>query len=789
MKSDSPLRAAISARLRLPAAMLLLALTALLLPESASADIALDARIGFGQSQSGSSRYRPGSWTPVTIYLTGQGARGVGQLTVTVRQSGHTTAYTRKISLHDGPLNEAYNFVFDFRPVNYGMMGGNTTLEVSAQLVLDGRELANRRFALPLAVNEETFNVLALTRDGSGMNFLAKKKLGLIHRGVNPSRLQNRFGGGGGGNTSSYSALEQFTSAALLYTDPRALPGMSQGYAMIDAVALADQPLDNLTEDQSAALQSYVRDGGLLVISGGGDLSRLKSQFYQEMLPITPTSAVAVRGNAPELAALEARYHEPLGLKDSVALTVGTPRPGAITLFGPAKGTTGFGLIAARPYGAGYVVFTAFDFLAPEFRGWKQTPSLWRDILRSNNQALSPRGILSNMAHFGAQSGNKGLVDAMAGKQASSTPGFPIVATFLGAYLFLLIPASYLLLKKLDKRELAWFTAPGLILGFTVLSYLIALSIKGAALTINRVVVLEAQANTDQIAGYGQMTIYSPRRAGYDIALGPQGDAGRAYRAAVPAEIFEINSSALGDMTIEHDQTTKIRGAEVRLWDKRSFDCPVVTSLGGPVEIKTIWIEGDRVQVTVTNKTRRNLQNCALVTDKGQTIDVGSLAAGEKKRIETPLIWAYRESSTSVHLPSAPADWQYSPSINNRTPQTAEQVRNNLRFALTQALTNSGTNSNTSYQNFSMNGDEDVQTFGKATNAFVAWVEPSAHPLLDLQVDGKPGAGEEATLLYIHLPPASNFPPAMAKASNPFLLDPILNLKEESPGPAGRVVQ
>ena len=50
MKSDSPLRAAISARLRLPAALLLLALTALLLPESASADIALDARIGFGQS-------------------------------------------------------------------------------------------------------------------------------------------------------------------------------------------------------------------------------------------------------------------------------------------------------------------------------------------------------------------------------------------------------------------------------------------------------------------------------------------------------------------------------------------------------------------------------------------------------------------------------------------------------------------------------------------------------------------------------------------------------------------
>ena len=35
----------------------------------ARADVSLDARIGFGQSAPGASRYRPGSWTPVTVYL------------------------------------------------------------------------------------------------------------------------------------------------------------------------------------------------------------------------------------------------------------------------------------------------------------------------------------------------------------------------------------------------------------------------------------------------------------------------------------------------------------------------------------------------------------------------------------------------------------------------------------------------------------------------------------------------------------------------------------------------
>jgi hypothetical protein len=789
MKSDSFLRTTPMTRRRSSLSLLIvLGLLAACFGSQARADVVLDARIGFGQSAPGASRYRPGAWTPVTVYLSGQGARGVGQLTVTVHQSSHVTSYTRKVSLHDGPLNEAYNFVFDYRPINYGLMGGSAAPDISVQLVLDGRELAKKRFALPLAVNDESFNILALTRDGSGMNFLAKKKLALVHRGVNPNGLRSRFGGGQGNAVgTSYSALEPVTSSTLLYTDPRALPGIAQGYAMIDAVALADQPLDNLTEDQTEALRGYVRDGGLLVVSGGGDLARLKSQFYQEMLPVEPKTATAVRAGSPDLAALETRYRLPLDLKDSVALTIGTLKPGAYTLLG-AAGATGFGLVAARPYGDGFVVFTAFDFLAPEFRGWKQTPALWRDILRCANQSVSPREVLSNQAHFGAQSGNKGLVDAMAGRQATSTPGFPVIATFLATYLILLVPGSYILLKKLDRRELAWFTAPCLVLGFTVVAYLIALSTKGSALTVNRVVVLEAQSNTDQVAAYGQMTLYSPRRAAYDIALGPPGDAGRAYHAVAPAEILEVSAANLGDMTVEHDQTTTIRGAEVRLWDKRSFDSPVLTSLGGSVEIKSSVGDGDHVLVTVTNKTKYPLQDCALVDSKGDSIPLGNLAPGQTQTAGRRLAWQNRETTATVHLPPAPADWKSTSTVNNRRPETPEQVRNSLRFALIEAM--DGTNTAyPSYPNYAMmNGEEDAQSFGRASNAFVAWVDNGGHPLFDPHVDGKAAAGQEADLLYIHLLPPAGLSRQVARAVNPFLQDPVLNLKEEASGPAGRIL-
>lgn len=88
-----------------------------------------------------------------------------------------------------------------------------------------------------------------------------------------------------------------------------------------------------------------------------------------------------------------------------------------------------------------------------------------------------------------------------------------------------------------------------------------------------------------------------------------------------------------------------------------------------------------------------------------------------------------------------------------------------------------------------MNGDEEVQTYGRATNAFVGWLEPSGRPLLDVQIDGKPGPGEEAALLYVHLPPAANLPAAAASAANPFLQEPVLNLEDEGPAYGVRAPQ
>lgn len=731
----------------------------------------IDALVGFGQSTGAGARYRPETATPLTIYLTGQGMRGEGQLQVLVHTSDndgdHTTIYSRRVTLHEGMIKDAQaeSFVFYLLPPDYsGFRRGNNTPDINVQLLVDGRQVAHKTVSLPISVPEESYNVLGLTRDGSGLNFLKRKLMGLTHRTINPeASMMNRFGQVNAGP----NGINPSATLEVLYTRADALPAIVQGYAMIDAVALADMPLDNLTDAQIDALKGYVRQGGLLIFSGGGDLSRLKSQFYNDMLPIVPSGVLSVKS----LPDLEQRYKESLNLTTPIPLLQGTLKPGAEALY-PTAGK-GVPLVVSRPYGDGTVLFTAFDYIDPTFRGWKAAPSFWRDLLRCGNHAVSPRRVLATAAHDSGRSIQ--LADALAGRHATNTPEFWTIAIFLCSYIILLIPVSYLVLKRLDKRELSWYTAPLLIGGFTVISYLIALSIKGGSLNVNRAVVLESQANSDQFAGYGQITLYSPRRSSYDISLGSSQDPDVAGHDVSPQEIY--NAGSLGtELTVEQNGLTILRNTYIGLWDKRSFELPMSANLGGAIEAVTHMLDHDHAQITVTNKTRYTIKDCAFINGE-QTVPLGDLAPGETR--QGTLKWAYNSNANTVHPPYAPGISNSGLPYDPRAADTPENVCAKIRYAMS-AVMSSNENDGNSYNPYGSTPND----FGRVTNALVGW---TTDPLLHVPVDGKQPDGQEVNMIFVHLPAPSNASHALLATLNPFLNEPTLHLEDDRGGGPVRV--
>ena len=735
----------------------------LLPPEVHALD--MDVLVGFGQSVTSGARYRPDTWTPITVYLTGPSARGTGQLQITLDHGGRATTYTRRVTLRDGMMNQAEGFVLNLH--NTEMYGQMQTRDLEIQLLADGRKLASKKMALPGPIDPGAYTVLAMTRDNSGLNFLTKKRLGLTHRHTNPATLANsRMGwnNGNNGDTSEHNGIDPNATLQLLYTDARALPPMPQGYEAIDAIALADQPLDSLTDAQTAAIKTYVRQGGLLIVSGGGDLARLKSQFFADLLPLVPQSVAS----AQSLPTLETRYRSSLGLSVPTALTSGTLARGAsVLLAGPTPSTP---LVTMRPYGAGRVVFTAFDYVDPTFRGWNAITPLWRDLLRTGNEAISPREVLDSATTFGGSA--QRMVDALAGKQASSFPHWGVLTGFLFTYILLLLPINYLILKRYDRRELGWISIPILIVIFVLTSYFIALSIKGGALSANRVVVVETQVGSGQAAGYGQMTLYSPRRTAYDISI--------ASDSVTDAQAFSLRDAigyaggSVRDLTLDSTSgDSSIRGALIRLWDKRSFDTPLNISLGKGIEAQTRMTANNQVEVIVTNQTPYPLVHCSLLADD-QHVELGDLSPGQSSPPKT-MTWGMRQNATNIPFASLPNSLP----LSNNTGEDARHrfvtasTHDKMVMALGDTLTQGWDSGQ--YGNYGESG----HGYGRSLNAFVGWFDAS---LMTPRINGKPAPqGEEVNLLFAHLPAPANATPKIRALANPFEQKPVLNLEDQLP--------
>jgi hypothetical protein len=682
--------------------------------------------------------------------LGGQGVRGMGQLQVTLQNGRELTTYTRRVPLSEGTVNDIQRFALNLTNDEYrSFYSGGQAPSVAIQLLVDGRKVAEKNVKLAYGSDSLSFNVLALTRDGNGMNFLLRKKLGLIHRGVDPSQIPNAQPN----IPSKNSPIIEAASMQVYTADPRTLPGMAQGYDAIDAVVLGDLPFDTLAESQLNALKQYVRQGGLLVVSGGADLTRLKHPFMAELLPITPGSPSTV-----SLADLAARYKAQTPNNAGGAVQ-GRLKPGAELLLGSDAAK----LVTAKGYGAGKVVYLAFDALTPEMRAWSGAAPFWRDMLRSGNNFVSAT---ANFANGGGNNGNDtALADALAGKQATNAPELSTVGGFIGLYILLLVPVSYLVLKKLDKREWSWVTAPILILGFSGVSYAIASNIKGGLLTVNSAVVYEGFANSETLGGHAQFTLYSPKRAGYDISLGDP-NAASPYAEIAPIEVQASGyREAVSDLTVAHDKTTTLKNTAVKLWDKRSFAVPVVEDLGGGIEAKTRMVGSNREEVTVTNRTKYTLHDCA-VSLRNSVVKLDDLAPGQSKTHVLPL--AGQNENTEV----IPGGYSNTQSEVSQEPgkMTPAQTRRTIEAGLAAALNNTQNTYDTSGQ---------ANRRGVAAPVFTGWFD---EPTLDVRVNGSKPEGVQVNLLYVHLPVPADAPQRLRQAANPFRQKPILDLPEGTRG-------
>lgn len=388
---------------------------------------------------------------------------------------------------------------------------------------------------------------------------------------------------------------------ATLTTDD--LPERLQAWAALDRLVWQDVDASMLTPEQVTSLRGWIAGGGRLVIVGGTAGADTLAAFPDDLLPYRPTTVLdvdptAVRpvlGGVPEGAATLAAY-------------AGNPGEGR------TLATSGDRVIAAdRKLGLGSITLLGFDpttsWIA-EGDTW-DTP-LWRRLLPARSG-----GTVSLQD-------DQTIVAAVTNLPSLALPPIGGVLVLLFGYIVLVGPVNYLVLRRFDKREWAWFTVPALIVVFTAGSFAIGGLLRGTEVIVHEVAIVRGAPGTDAAVAQSYLGVFSPTRGAYQVRV--PGDA--LLSAPMNGDFFGGGTTA--NLDVLQGDPSRVRDLAVGVGSIRTIRAEA--SADGPNVTADLRLEDGHVKGKVTNHSDRRLESAALVVgssavrlrdiDAGSTVDV-----------------------------------------------------------------------------------------------------------------------------------------------------------------------
>lgn len=254
----------------------------------------------------------------------------------------------------------------------------------------------------------------------------------------NPDRLKGIKGANMGGNRVE----------ALTLTKEN-IPEEKSGLQMLDYLIIDKFNISELSRDQQITLKSWVDTGGVLFIGGAlhledtlGSVADMAPLTFGEESTLSDTSTFNVKRN------IEASFN-------SLPIFKGTVKSESDVLVEQ----DGIPLVVKSSEGLGEVWQTAFSLGEPSLNAWESYDEWFANVLSKTE----PYFLL------GQSNGDQSFLERIYYEVADSNELFPTtnfkvstLVIILIIYLIVLVPLLYFLLRKMDKREQAWWIIPAI---------------------------------------------------------------------------------------------------------------------------------------------------------------------------------------------------------------------------------------------------------------------------------------------------------------------------------------
>jgi len=493
---------------------------------------------------------RVGAWVAISVHLKNAGPAVTGEL----RLAGGAQGQTRFGTLVDLPTQSDQVYVLYAQPPAFGS-------ELSVALVEGDRTVVSAK--APFTLHDPTQLVVAVMAE-------------------HPERI-----------VGSINLLPNQNQVApvVLSIAPEDLPDRVEAWGSIDRIVWQDVDSERLSNPQRAALRGWVAAGGRLIIAGGTVGPRALSAFPDNLLPYRPV--VTADAPAASLSGI-------LGTLPSTATTL--PALSGTLIGGRALATVGGQVVAAqRPYGSGSVTLIGFDPTVDWIARTDTAKSLWRRLL----PARIPGGPSSSDDNM--------LVSAVSQLPALALPPLGGLLALLGAYILLIGPANYLVLRRLDRREWAWVTMPILIGVFAVGAFAFGAALRGSEVIVNQVAIVRGASGATDGMAQVYVGVFSPSRTVYQLSV----PGGALLSTPSTGDVFGGNGTPVALDVLQGDPA-RVRDLAVGFGSLRTIRAE--TAIAVPLIQTDLRLEGGHLKGTITNASTQLLETPAVVL--GQTVAV-----------------------------------------------------------------------------------------------------------------------------------------------------------------------
>lgn len=407
----------------------------------------------------------------------------------------------------------------------------------------------------------------------------------------------------------NYMKLVKYQNEAmeLLNIKQEHIPTESFGLEMFDVIMIHDFPISTLTSAQQNALMEWVNNGGSIVydskINMTQDFGELTDFLLLDPSKETNISSINSESAFPNLPVFTGEMKQ-----DDVQVIV-------------KEGETP--LTIMKTFGAGTVTQVASSLSNAEWSNWDGAGTWWNSVAQkasSKNVATYNAPLLEELSH---------QMSAIGETFPGSIVSVPLLIGAFVLYLIILIPVLYIILKKTDKREHAWWIIPGIAVFTSVVVFGIGAKDRISGTQINESSILVLEKDSKFASGFGVASILT--------------NSGGKYRVETEHEqtdFFPVTYGYNDNIDLMKNYAylqaggsgTDITFNDVEYWSIR-------TSVGNVnnVELGTLEYE-----LTVKDgKVIGNIQNglayelkSALILSGTNAQKLGDIKAGEAKQIE-----------------------------------------------------------------------------------------------------------------------------------------------------------